>query len=209
MVKKISTYAIAEPQFKKNEYFGIYVRVLRRFEMSESFIGEIRMVGFNRVPAGWAPCDGQLLSISDYTALFSLLGTAFGGDGRSTFGLPDLRGAVPVGYGTAPDRSPRRLGERGGAENLSLRVANLPSHNHTLAANPQGGNSISPVGNIPATSSEGDSIYRNIGNTPPNEYMNSQSIGSTGGGQPVSHMPPFQVVSYIICTTDGVYPTFS
>ena len=113
--------------------------------MSEPFVGEIRMFAGNFAPRGWAFCDGQLLATSQNDALFSLLGTIYGGDGRTTFGLPDLRGRIPVHAGTGPGLSPRRLGAKAGAEKVTLTVNELPSHTHDLVASNQAGNQIMSV----------------------------------------------------------------
>ena len=119
--------------------------------MSEPFIAEIIMFGGNFAPRGWAFCDGQLLSISSNTALFSILGTTFGGDGRTTFALPDMRGRVSVHPGTGPGLSNRRLGERGGTETVGLNASQIPSHNHTFAppCSTNDGTADSPANNVP------------------------------------------------------------
>ena len=101
--------------------------------MSEPFIGQITLVGFNFAPRGWAFCEGQLLSISQNTALFSLLGTTYGGDGRTTFGLPDLRGRVPIGPGTGPGLPSYSWGQKGGADREALAINQMPGHSHTVA----------------------------------------------------------------------------
>ncbi|MGK7917851.1 MAG: phage tail protein [Prochloraceae cyanobacterium] len=170
--------------------------------MSEPFLGEIRMVGFNFPPRGWAFCDGQLLSISENTALYSLLGTTYGGDGRTNFALPDLRGAFPLGQGQRPSGSLYRGGERGGSETINLTQENMPAHTHALVASNQAGNSTHPGNKILAESSEGDSIY---GDTQNKTNMNSDAIGSTGGDRAVNKMPPFLTVYYIIAL-EGIFP---
>ncbi len=117
--------------------------------MSDPFIGEIRMVGFNFAPVGWALCQGQLLSIAQNTALFSLLGTTYGGDGQTTFGLPDLQGRSPVGTGAGPGLAPINPGDRGGQESVTLNVDNMPAHMHAV---PSPGNvSVTGPVAIPAT----------------------------------------------------------
>ena len=102
--------------------------------MPNPFIGQVNYIGFNFAPRGWALCDGQLLPIASNTALFSLLGTAFGGDGRTTFALPDLRGRTPLGVGNGAGLNDVTWGQRGGSENVTLTVAQIPSHNHTITA---------------------------------------------------------------------------
>ena len=105
--------------------------------MSEPFIGEIRMFAGSFAPRGWALCDGQLLAVSQNDALFSLLGTIYGGDGRTTFGLPDMRGRIPIHFGSGPGLTPRTLGNKFGSEHETLITNQLPSHSHTLQANSQ------------------------------------------------------------------------
>ncbi|MBD3756388.1 MAG: phage tail protein, partial [Gammaproteobacteria bacterium] len=112
--------------------------------MSEPFVGEIRMFAGNFAPRGWAFCDGQLLAVSQNDALFSLLGTIYGGDGRTTFGLPDMRGRIPVHQGSGPGLSPRRLGSKSGAETETLTVNQMPSHTHFFLADKNPADLISP-----------------------------------------------------------------
>ena len=164
--------------------------------MSEPFLGEIRMFGSNFAPRGWALCDGQLLAISSNTALFSLLGTTYGGDGRTTFGLPDLRGRFPMHVGNGPGLTPRPWGQKSGAESVTLTVAEMPQHGHAVTADP--GNTSSPVDNLPAESN--DSIYAT---------GTSGSVGpKAGGNQPHNNMPPFQTVHFIIAL-QGIFPSRS
>ena len=113
--------------------------------MSEPFLGEIRLFGFNFAPRGWSFCTGQLLPISQNSAVFSLLGTTFGGDGRTTFGVPDLRGRVAIGVGQGPGLSDRRWGQRGGAETTTLNVNQMPNHRHHIFVVDEDGDSESPV----------------------------------------------------------------
>ena len=185
----------------------------------EPFIGQIIMFGGNFAPRSWAFCDGQLLSIADNQALFSILGTIYGGDGRSTFALPDLRGRAPVhaGSGSGPGLTPRPLGQKSGAETTTLGVTNLPPHNH--AATLEGSvkqpiavadTSRGPLNNYPAKA--GTAIY---GDTPsPDKFSGdfasdlSVTIGNAGGGQAINNMQPYLAVNYII-SLQGVYPSRS
>ena len=121
--------------------------------MSDPFIGQITMGGWNFAPRGWALCDGQLLSISQNAALFSLLGVTYGGDGRTTFQLPDLQGRFPMHPGTGGGLSPRKLGQRGGTETVTLDVQQMPTHAHTVNCRRADGDNANPVGNVPARSS--------------------------------------------------------
>src|SRR5210317_2190722 len=120
--------------------------------MSEPFLAEVKIVGFDFPPRGWAQCDGQLLPINQNQSLYSLLGTTYGGDGRTTFALPDLRGRMPVHPGNGPGLSDRRLGEKGGAEDATLTVAEIPSHNHQLKGVDEPANQATPGGNALAQS---------------------------------------------------------
>src|SRR5947209_668234 len=142
--------------------------------MSEPFIGEIRIVGFSFAPVGWALCDGQVLAISQNTALFSLLGTTYGGDGRSTFALPNLQGRVPMHQGAGAGLSPRALGETGGAEAVTLTTAQIPQHRHPLNATAAAHTSGAPTGHVLAANGA-------YGNPPANTHLDSSSIGNVGG----------------------------
>jgi microcystin-dependent protein len=171
--------------------------------MSEPFVGEIRMFAGNFAPRGWAFCDGQLLAVSQNDALFSLLGTIYGGDGRTTFGLPDLRGRIPIHAGHGPGLSERRLGAKGGAEKVTLTVNQLPSHHHDIYASSAGGSSGNPAGNVSA------------GTAPTNVYstslalrqnMSSDTITNVGGSQPHTNEMPYLCIHFIIALV-GIYPS--
>lgn len=170
--------------------------------MSEAFIGEIRMFGGNFAPRGWAFCDGQLLAISENDALFSLLGTTYGGDGRTTFGLPDLRGRVPIHQGSGPGLSPRSMGSRFGSENETLTVNQLPSHSHPLQASSEPANSSNPQGQVLAEAGS-DRVYRSAA---PDVSMAPTAISRVGGSQSHTNMMPFQCVNFIIALF-GVFPS--
>jgi microcystin-dependent protein len=169
----------------------------------EAFIGEIRMFGGTYAPVGWAKCDGQLLQISQNSALFSILGTIYGGDGRTTFALPDLRGRVPMHNGTGPGLPAYEIGEKGGSATTNLTVANLPSHNHQVNGVVEEGNSDSPTNNYPANTKLLDKEYASNGTA---TAMNAGMIGSTGSNEPINNMQPFQTVTYIIAI-QGIYPS--
>jgi len=169
----------------------------------EGFIGEIRMFAGNFAPRGWAMCDGQLLPINQNQALFSILGTTYGGDGRTTFGLPDLRSRVAVHAGTGPGLSTRRLGSKSGLETNVLSVTNLPSHSHTVNAVSGDGNQSLPTGNLPAGTKLLDKEYSDAsGNT----TMDASMVNNTGDGSSVNNMQPYLTIHYIIATT-GVFPS--
>lgn len=171
--------------------------------MSEPFIGQIQTFGFNFPPRGWAHCDGQSLAISSYSALFSLLGTTYGGDGRTTFGLPDLRGRFPTHYGNGPGLTPRSWGQKGGAETHTLIQNEIPQHKHGMPVTATEGNQTSPVGGVPATANDGESNYSS--NT---TGLLSNNTENTGGGLPHNNMPPFLVINFSIALT-GIFPSRS
>jgi microcystin-dependent protein len=170
--------------------------------MSEPFVGEIRMFAGNFAPRGWAFCDGQLLAVSQNDALFSLLGTIYGGDGQTTFGLPDLRGRIPIHAGQGPGLSERRLGAKSGAESVTLTVNQLASHSHELTGTTSGASTIDPVGNAPA---QGLADYLNP-RPPTNLVMDPQALTETGGSRSHTNMMPFLCVHFIIALV-GIYPS--
>jgi microcystin-dependent protein len=172
--------------------------------MSEPFIGQIQLVGFNFAPRGWAFCNGQLLPISQNTALFSLLGTTYGGDGETTFALPDLRGRVPVhsGSSSGPGLSPRPLGQRSGQETVTLNTTQIPAHAHTFSApvSSDSGETDTPEGGVPAVASE--DIYAESTDS----VGLASTTGNTGGGQGHNNMQPYLVVNFCIALT-GIFPS--
>jgi len=169
----------------------------------DPFIGEIRMFAGNFAPRGWAKCEGQLLQISQNNALFAILGINYGGDGRTTFALPDLRGRVPMHYGSGSGLSSYTQGQSGGSETNMLAVANLPAHNHSINAVTADGNASIPGGNLPAGTKLLDKEYSDaVGTT----TMNATMVSSTGGGQAVNNMQPYLTVTYIIAL-QGLYPS--
>lgn len=171
---------------------------------AEPFIGQTMCAGFNFAPRGWAALNGQLLSIAQNTALFSLLGTTYGGDGRTTFGLPDMRGRVMVHGGQGPGLTPRSLGEMSGTENQTLSAANMPAHSHSVApvAGSGDANSISPTGKAPATKAR-TTLYADP--TPGNTMAATQS-SVAGGSQPFNNMQPFVTVNCFIAV-EGIFPS--
>ena len=169
----------------------------------DSYIGTITAVGFDFAPRGWMKCEGQLLSIAQNSALFSLLGTTYGGDGISTFALPDFRGRVIGGTGSGPGVSARNIGQTTGTETNQLTVSQLPSHSHSVAAVTSEGNQNTPEGNLPSNTKLLDKEYSNA---TANTTMNNAMIGATGSGSPVNNMQPTIFVTYIICT-EGIFPS--
>lgn len=172
-------------------------------QAQDAFIGEIRMTAFDFAPNGWALCNGQILSIAQNQALFSLLGTTYGGNGQTTFALPDLRSRVPVHQGQGNGLSLYQMGQVGGAENNTLTISQLPPHTHTVNAVTTEGNQNTPAGNLPADTKVLDKEYSDA---TPNTTMKSSMIGVTGGGQPVNNIQPYTTVNFIIAT-QGIYPS--
>ena len=179
--------------------------------MAEPFLGQISLFGYSFAPRGWANCDGQLLAISQNTALFSLLGTTYGGDGRTNFGLPDLRGRVAIHTGNGPGLSNYALGAKGGTENVTLSVSQIPAHSHgattTIRGHADPGNSRAPGGNTWAESDD-----RDYTDQAPSEELHSGSaqttIQNTGGGQSHDNQQPYLVVRYCIALT-GIFPSIN
>ncbi len=173
--------------------------------MSDPFIAEIRITPFNFAPRGWAMCDGQLLAISQNTALFSLLGTNYGGNGVSTFGLPNLQGRAPLHQGQGPGLSLRVLGEEGGVETTTLIATEMPLHTHGVRGQTAGGNRADPAGNVWA--SPGATRGLRAYNPAPGSggAMASTAISITGSGQPHNNLMPYLTLNFVIAL-QGVYP---
>jgi microcystin-dependent protein len=173
--------------------------------VSSPYVGEIRMFGGNFPPAGWAFCDGQLMSIAENDTLFSLIGTTFGGDGQQTFGLPDLRGRLPVHQGTDSTGQAWTLGQLTGAEEVALTAAEMPAHSHFAMGSADQASSSDPTGAVLATLSAAgtQSAY---GTRSPTGALDASSVTFAGGSQPHSNFMPYACVSFII-SLYGVYPT--
>jgi len=168
----------------------------------DPFLGMIFVSPYNFAPQGFALCDGSLLNVSQNAALFSLLGTTFGGNGQSTFALPDLRGRVIVGAGQGPGLSNYMLGQRGGVEAVSLNAAQLPAHTHALNVSSKLANTSAPGNDVLAATSVG----KDYSNVAPDKTMAAASIGTTGTGTPVSIVQPYLAIYYLIAT-QGIYPS--
>ncbi|AWV99375.1 phage tail protein [Arcticibacterium luteifluviistationis] len=172
--------------------------------MAEPFVGEIRMFAGNFAPRGWAFCDGQLLAVSQNDALFSLLGTIYGGDGRTTFGLPDLRGRVPVHAGSGPGLSPRGLGAKSGSEKETITENQIPSHSHGgLEVTESFANSTQPIDAVLASNTTEKTYTKSTGSP---VSMSSSAVSSVGGDSSHSNLMPFVCIHYIIALV-GVYPS--
>ncbi|MGI0117254.1 phage tail protein [Zooshikella sp. RANM57] len=164
--------------------------------MSEPYISQINMFGFDFAPRTWAKCDGQVLPIASNPSLFSLLGVAYGGDGRTTFGLPNLQGRVPIHMGNG-----YRIGEKGGSETVMLTVENLPRHNHQMQANSQPAETNEPSNQVLAMEPSGRNIYGPATNL----VEMGNSLMATGGGEAHFNMQPSQVINFCIALT-GLFP---
>ncbi|MDT8439545.1 MAG: tail fiber protein [Wenzhouxiangellaceae bacterium] len=172
--------------------------------MATPFIGEIRLFAGNFAPAGWAFCDGQLLPISENETLFNLIGTTYGGNGQSTFALPDLRGRVPIHFGPGIGLSNRIIGETGGVEQVTLTTPQIPAHNHPLQATSALATVPGPGGAVPAQSRQaGIDLYLE---DDPSVSMAPTSIGAVGGSQPHENMQPYLGMNYII-SLFGIFPS--
>ncbi len=173
--------------------------------MSEPFVGEIRMFAGNFAPRGWAFCDGQLLAVSQNDALFSLLGTIYGGDGRTTFGLPDLRGRIPIHAGHGPGLSERRLGAKSGEEKVTLTVNQLPSHTHPMQASLNSATQANPA-NQNLAESANVQLYASGADFPPTIPMAAEAVSKVGGSQSHTNLQPFLCIHFIIALF-GIYPS--
>lgn len=176
--------------------------------MAEPFIAQITLFAGNFAPRNWAFCDGQIMSIAQNTALFSLLGTTYGGNGQTTFGLPDLRSRVAIHAGSGPGLSSYALGQMGGTPTNTMISTNLPAHNHTLNASNLAGDQAGPGGNSLASEASGSTAVYAPGNTPTNALLNPMSIGLAGGNQPINNMQPYLGMYYIIALY-GIFPSRS
>ena len=171
--------------------------------MSEPYLGEIRMFAGNFAIKGWAECNGQLLAITQNAALFSILGTTYGGNGTTTFALPDLRSRVPIHVGQGNSLSNYTLGQTTGTENVTLLTNQLPTHNHAVACNTGGGNQASPASGFPAVESTGTSLDYNSAS---NGTMGTTMIGNAGSNLPHANIQPVLCVTFLIAMV-GIFPS--
>lgn len=171
--------------------------------MDTPFLGMIALFGFNFAPKGWALCNGQLLSISQNQALFALLGTMYGGDGTTTFALPNFQGRVPIHFGQGAGLSNYQIGQAAGVESATLLVNNMPAHNHALNAMSELGDTSAPAGAFLGNTGALDREYRTSGT---GVVMNAAAIGNSGGSQPFSILQPYLVVNYCIAL-QGIFPS--
>ena len=169
--------------------------------MADPYIGEIKMVGFGFPPRGWAICNGQLLPIAQNQALFSILGTTYGGNGTTNFALPDLRGRAAMHWGSGPGLPPVTLGQRAGSDSVTLLTTQLPAHTHQAMGHGGAGTANNPEANVTAASAQGDNWYAPAGDV----TMNAGAIAPAGGGQPHPNMQPSLAVMFIIALV-GIFP---
>lgn len=176
--------------------------------MSEPFLAEIKIVGFGYAPRGWALCDGQILPINQNQALFSLIGSTYGGDGRTSFALPDLRGRVPIHVGTTNNGDNHPLGQRGGEEGHTLSVTEIPAHRHTLQGSSQAATQASPLNGVFAATAgdgtPGSPFYGSL--AAGNAAFASGTVSQTGGGQSHQNMQPFLALNFAIAL-QGIFPS--
>jgi len=170
--------------------------------MSEPFVGEIRIFAGTFAPRGWAFCDGQLLAVSQNDTLFSLFGTIYGGDGRTTFGLPDLRGRIPIHMGSGPGLTPRPIGQRAGSERVTPTMNQLPVHSHPMQATEELADSPNPGGNIAARSTTMDLYINDVFST----ALAQDSVTTAGGSQDHTNVMPFLCLVFIV-SLFGIYPS--
>ena len=165
--------------------------------MAQPYVGEVRMFAGNFAPAGWMFCEGQLLPISEYETLFNLIGTTYGGDGQSSFALPDLCGRLPIHMGNG-----FTLAETGGVEEVTLTVSQIPAHSHPLLASLDQGNTVNPGGNVLATTATATPYIA----IPPTAPLSPQAVSSVGGSQPHTNFQPYLCVDFII-SLFGIFPS--
>jgi microcystin-dependent protein len=170
----------------------------------QPYLGSVMMAGFNFAPQGWRLCDGQLVSISENDALFQLIGTTFGGDGKNTFGLPDLRSRIPVHQGQGPGLSSYIIGQSGGVEEVTLTVNQIPIHNHLLTASTASGSAATPSNNFIAQNADGIDSFTNSSNG----TLNTSTMSGTGGSEPHSNIQPYLAI-YFSIAMEGIFPAQS
>lgn len=179
--------------------------------MSDFFIGQVMLAGFNFAPKFWAQCNGQLLPINQNQALFSLLGTQYGGNGTTNFALPDLRSRTPVGYASSVDPSWQppsvQIGQAAGVENVTLLSSNLPAHGHAVNASTGAADNRNPTGRVYATStSTGAAPNLYAANSGAAVPQNAQTVGASGGNQPHSNLQPYTAINFCIALS-GIFPS--
>jgi microcystin-dependent protein len=170
--------------------------------MAQPYVGEIRIFAGNFAPAGWMFCDGQLLPISENETLFQLIGTTYGGDGESTFALPNLQSRIPIHMGKGPDGTTYQLAEAAGVEEVTLTTQQMPIHNHAFLASKGPGNVNGPAGNVTGESAAVKIYFADV----PSVAMNAAAVGPAGGSQPHTNFQPYLCVNFII-SLFGIFPS--
>ena len=170
--------------------------------MSTPYVGEIRMFAGSFAPAGWALCQGQLLAISENDVLFQLIGTTYGGDGQSTFAVPDLQGRAPVHQGQGPGLQNYTIGEKAGVESVTVTQQQLPNHTHAIVVSADAADQITGKDGVPAAPPQLAMYFT----APPDSALHSKTMTSAGGSQPHENMPPFLCINFII-SLYGIFPT--
>jgi microcystin-dependent protein len=180
--------------------------------MSQPFVGQVMMFGGNFAPQGWMTCSGQILPISEYETLFNLVGTTYGGDGQTTFGLPDLQGRIPLNQGTGPGLSPRVIGQKAGTESVTLTTAQIPLHTHSVNAVNANANQQAPAGNSifaneVSTATGGGNAFTYLAGTPASTSpLLAATLNQSGGSTPHENIQPVLAVTYCI-SLFGIYPS--
>lgn len=176
--------------------------------MSTPYVGEIRMFGFGTrgAPNGWQGCDGSLLPIAEYDVLFALIGTTYGGDGQTTFAVPDLRGRLPIHQGTGPGLSTYVIGQKAGTETVAVLTTQIPAHTHTLVVTTGAGSTVTPGNSVLPGAVSGDTFYASDITGATALTMSAQSTGFAGGSQPHENCMPTLTVQYCIAT-QGIFPS--
>jgi microcystin-dependent protein len=201
---KVLRLAQVNVNFCVSSLFGLAYSFKGEINMSEPFLGMIAIYGFNFAPRGWAMCSGQILPIAQNTALFSLLGTTYGGNGQTTFALPDLRSRVPVHFGQGPGLSSYDLGQAAGTETVTLTVQEIPAHPHNVACTDSDGDSSKPPGTIPGSNAAGSGIWSTGA---ANGTMSPNMIPPSGGGnQPHPNIQPYLALNFCIAL-EGIFPS--
>ncbi|TMO66696.1 phage tail protein [Pseudoalteromonas aurantia] len=174
--------------------------------MSESFIGEIKMMATTFAPRQWAMCDGATMAIYQNQPLFALIGTQYGGDGRSSFALPDMRGRIPVHFGQGPGLQNYPIAAKTGVEEVTLQMSQIPAHTHTLQASTNSANTSSAIGNVLAKSPQNETAYLNGAVVRTVQALSEEAVESAGGNMPHNNMMPYLAIHFVICL-QGIFPS--
>ncbi|TMP42174.1 phage tail protein [Pseudoalteromonas citrea] len=174
--------------------------------MSDSFIGDIKMMATTFAPRQWAMCNGTIMAVNQNQPLFALIGAQYGGDGRSSFGLPDMRGRIPVHFGQGPGLQNYPLAAKTGLEEVTLQKSQIPAHTHSLQASNNSANSSSAIGNVLARSPETETAYTSDAGTSKVQELSAMAVESAGNTQPHNNMMPYLAIHFVICL-QGIFPS--